>query len=383
MHDILQIIYEFSIIITRMTSIILGFLILVLIPVMLINPFIQLFKLFDGNIVINNKKWIVMLNSAFHLLLPFLFFKINSDQTYNGCCGFTAPYFSTLNINSLLILYLVINILFTIGSARKSLLPPILEFSIQSSIILGIILCLATSAHIGNILYLYTIPMMVNYFVILIKRNLLIAENFKRYSQVGDLKFLPRLFNLFQSNIWYRIVFIILFTIPLLTIYFVILYVFGQKPSSLIEAFTQTYTHGFSELTYNCSEVECPSSGMFLCTIGSYGHKSIVRPVRFGERNNFKIVCTRQLLISNAFEETIQDNFPRIHYFFRSLYNKLGALLGTYSNVFENKYICDIVYLAFKPMEYLFLLWLYCTKNNPEDLINLQYIKTRASINMQ
>ena len=43
--------------------------------------------------------------------------------------------------------------------------------------------------------------------------------------------------------------------------------------------------------------------GHYLCSVAAKGHTQIVKPERFGVRNGGRIICNRQLLISNAFED--------------------------------------------------------------------------------
>ena len=114
-----------------------------------------------------------------------------------------------------------------------------------------------------------------------------------------------------------------------------------------------------------CENGEC--GGHFLCSVAAKGHKSIVRPERYGERNGHKIICNRQLLIANAFEELMQDHVLFIHGYIRRQYNKVGSFVHRYYPVFSNKFVADIVYLAMKPLEWLFVLTLYTFDAKPED----------------
>jgi len=160
--------------------------------------------------------------------------------------------------------------------------------------------------------------------------------------------------------------------LPLLAIIAIILLVAGQKPDSLVRAFTDTYKQGFSQLDYMCNNVECGEH--FLCSVAAKGHKQVVKPTRLGIRNQQLILCNRQLLISNAFEDLIQQRLPFLHKPIRSSYNRIGDLIHRHYTVFNNKWICDIVYVLMKPAEWLFLLTLYTFDKNPENRIAKQYI---------
>ena len=163
--------------------------------------------------------------------------------------------------------------------------------------------------------------------------------------------------------------------IPIVLLLSLFLMLFGQKPDSLIRAFTDTYKHGFSQLDYMCENVEC--GGHFLCSVGANGHRSIVKPIRYGERNGNKIICNRQLLISNAFEGLVQEKFPNIHKVIRQKYNRVGDLIHKYYPIFNNKYVSDLVYIFMKPLEMFFLLMLYTFDKKPENRIAIQYVNEK------
>ncbi|MFM9951186.1 MAG: DUF6688 family protein [Saprospiraceae bacterium] len=100
----------------------------------------------------------------------------------------------------------------------------------------------------------------------------------------------------------------------------------------------------------------------------------MVKPIRYGERHNSKIICNRQLLIANAFEELIEQKFPKIHKVIRRNYNKVGNGIHRYYGIFNNKYLADLIYLMMKPLELVFWLTLYTFDKRPEDRIARQYL---------
>ncbi|HFA51336.1 MAG TPA: hypothetical protein ENJ95_20165 [Bacteroidetes bacterium] len=165
---------------------------------------------------------------------------------------------------------------------------------------------------------------------------------------------------------------LLLMLVPILILLSLFLMLFGQKPDSLIRAFTDTYKHGFSQLDYMCDNVQC--GGHFLCSVGANGHQSIVKPIRYGERNGRKIICNRQLLISNAFENLLEEKFPAFHLFIRNRYNRVGRFVHKYYGLFKIKIISDVVYIIMKPLEWLFLLCLYTFDKKPENRIGKQYL---------
>ena len=100
-----------------------------------------------------------------------------------------------------------------------------------------------------------------------------------------------------------------------------------------------------------------------------------MKPIRFGERNGRKIICNRQLLISNAFEDLIKEKFPGTHKHIRNNYNKVGVFVNRFYFIFHIKIIADIVYIMMKPLEWIFLLILYTFDKKPENRIAMQYLK--------
>jgi hypothetical protein len=159
---------------------------------------------------------------------------------------------------------------------------------------------------------------------------------------------------------------------PILIVIMSLLMLFGQKPDSFILAFTDTYKHGFSQLDHLCENAQC--GGHFLCSVAANGHARLVQPIRYGERGGGKIICNRQLLIANAFEELMELHFPKMHRWLRHYYNKVGNIVHCYYSVFDNRYIADLIYILMKPLEILFLLILYLVDKRPENRIAQQYM---------
>ena len=182
--------------------------------------------------------------------------------------------------------------------------------------------------------------------------------------------------SILNSNPIVKYPLLVLMLVPVIVLVSLFLILFGQKPDSIIKAFTDTYKHGFSQFDYMCDDFSCPDIH-FLCTVGTHGHKAIVKPIRFGERNDRKIVCNRQLLISNAFEELLQEKRPITHKFIRMNYNKVGDFIHRYYYFFNIKVVSDFVYILMKPLEWFFLFILYTFDKKPENRIAVQYLNKK------
>jgi hypothetical protein len=161
-------------------------------------------------------------------------------------------------------------------------------------------------------------------------------------------------------------------SVPVSALLMGLLILLGQQPDALVRAFTDTYKHGLSTLDYECRNVEC--GGHYLCSVAANGHERIVKPRRYGVRNGARIRCNRQLLVSNAFEQLLEERMPRIHRFIRKRYNRVGRFIHRYYGVFENKIVSDVVYVLMKPLEWCFLIVLYLFDTRPENRIGLQYV---------
>ncbi|WP_431217906.1 DUF6688 domain-containing protein [Puia sp. P3] len=169
-----------------------------------------------------------------------------------------------------------------------------------------------------------------------------------------------------------KIPLLLLLCLPVLVVLAGVLLLFGQQPDSMIRAFTDTYKQGLSQLDSQCIGVPC-AEGHFLCSVAAGGHPGFVRPIRTGIRRGRQILCNRQLLVANAFEELLQQRLPGLHRPIRKFYNRVGVLVHRHYGVFNNKWIADLVYLLMKPLEWIFLATLYLADRRPENRIATQY----------
>ena len=160
----------------------------------------------------------------------------------------------------------------------------------------------------------------------------------------------------------------LIFMLPLYGIVIAVLCLFGQKPDSLIEAFTKTSDWVLSR------EIAPPPveyDTHYLCTVALQGHKKLVKPMRYGIRRGEKIVVNRQLCVANAFEQLLEERAPVLHRYIRSFYNKYGYPVSRW---ITNPWSADIIYLFMKPLEWIFLFFLYLFDEKPENRICKQYL---------
>ena len=155
------------------------------------------------------------------------------------------------------------------------------------------------------------------------------------------------------------------FVVAILEIIFVLT---GQGIDAPVKTFTDTADWTFSQQT---PPPPLEYDGHYLCTVAAGGHKKIVKPIRYGTRIDHTIIVNRQLCIANAFEDVIKERTPRFHRFIRGVYDRYGYPV---SNLITAPWKADIVYILMKPLEWIFLLFLYLVDTRPEKRIARQYL---------
>ncbi len=317
----------------------------------------------------------------FVIVFPVIFLRV-ADVSSNDCCLDTAV-FSPEHKLTVYVLISISIISYFIGSYRKEIFSPVLEVLLNSLLIIGLVLDVLiliqiTCGEWSGLGFIFCSPIAVLFIRVLNQNHKLLLSyieesGFEPKSKIG--KFACEI--LISRN---KFLYLLILCFPLLFLIASALILFGQKPDSMIRAFTETYRQGFSQLDYMCENVEC--GGHFLCSVAAKGHHNVVKPERYGERLGKPIICNRQLLVANAFEELIWEKAPRLHNIIRRNYNKVGDCIHKYYYLFNNKYIADTIYILMKPLEYIFIFTLYTLMKNPENIIEMQYLskKERSEI---
>jgi len=296
-----------------------------------------------------------------------------SLDTTNDCCGDSAA-FSPAHQTTILVIVILCTIAYFYSSYRTKISTPIIELLVNTFLILGIVLNVFIAIQTNEMFFasLGNLPIILFAILVVVKnQKAFIAQTQERgFTANNKLEnFSWKTLNQ-QPLIKYPVLFIL--CLPVLVIISSILLLTGQKPDSIIRAFTDTYKHGFSQWDYKCNNVQC--GGHYLCSVAAGGHSKIVKPQRLGIRNGHLIICNRQLLVSNAFEDLIEEKVPFLHKCIRKQYNKVGNFIHRYYRIFNNKLVSDIIYISMKPLEWFFLLTLYTFDRKPENRIAKQYI---------
>lgn len=314
------------------------------------------------------------------LITPYLYL-MAVDLDYNDCCSESAT-FSPEHKTSIIVLIAFNQLAVIVSVLKEKTLSPIIEVIINCILLLGLGFNVVLIFHIESIYFWVGIlQIMIVIFFQLYSNHLRFvkdySESIKEYSGINLL-----LRKLMMANPFIKFPILLVICLPVFTLITMVLMLFGQKPDSIVRAFTDTYKHGLSELDYMCNDVVC-ETGHYLCTIAANGHADVVKPLRTGIRQGKTIVCNRQLLVSNAFEELIEEKLPTLHKWIRRQYNKVGKQLHQHYHVFNKQWISDMVYVLMKPLEWLFVLTLYTFDKKPENRIALQYTQIEQRIKIK
>jgi len=303
--------------------------------------------------------------------LPILYLWLLDDNK-NDCCSSSAT-FSPEHKLTIYILIVVCIIAYFYSSFKTGITSPIIEVLTNSLLLFGFVFNIFIAVQVGDIFWLFgNIPVGLIFIFQLISNHKTFLEANLPIVQSPANYFEKTAWKILTLNPFLKIPIFLILCLPILTVIASLLLLFGQKSDSIIRAFTDTYKHGFSQLDYLCDNVHC--GGHFLCSVAANGHKEVVKPIRYGERNENKIICNRQLLIANAFEELVQQKLPKTHKIIRSQYNKVGNAIHRHYHIFNNKFVSDCIYFLMKPLEMFFLLILYTFDAKPENRIAQQYL---------
>lgn len=325
--------------------------------------------------LITGKPWVhrafmVLAELTGLILLPLMYAGFSDG---NNCCGDSAA-FSPQHQLTIGFICLLCLAAYFYSAYRSKLAPPLAEVIINVLLVMGIVLNIFIAVHVHetSIALLGNGPVIILAVFALIKNQRLLMAHLNNENNHRNNKLKTAAYKLLSLEPVVKFPLLLLLCAPLLAIITALLLLTGQKPDSVVRAFTETYKHGFSQWDYKCDNVQC--GGHYLCSVAANGHKRIVQPQRQGIRNGNSIICNRQLLVSNAFEELLQQKLPFLHKPIRKHYNKVGNFIHRYYSVFNNKFVSDVVYILMKPAEWFFLTVLYLSDKQPENRIAKQYL---------
>jgi len=197
-------------------------------------------------------------------------------------------------------------------------------------------------------------------------RRVIIEEKGYAMNRTYTNPTLNKINTLLSSKLNYHLWAIILL-VPVFLLLTIILILLGQDHDSMAKVFTETTTWAFSQKMH---PPVLDHKGHYLCTVAAKGNPALVKPLRLGKRHGNTIVVNRQLQIANAFEEILSDLSPSMHRFVRYCYDKYGFNISIKIN---STGASNMTYILMKPLEYLFLFFLYMLYIEPEKKIAKQY----------
>ncbi len=347
----------------------------------------------------NSKNLAPFVDFVLMVAFPLVAFAANVSGDQTECCAMgNVLTFARDHLLSVFILYFLTVTAYYFSKNREHSLPPIPEAMTNIGMLAGTILC-------GVIFYQYfggnDLKPLLGVFGCIPIIILFIMELYRSHQRFMDERFPPRtevmvgdversdqplayqhgwddiVYQLMARPLLLKTPVLTVLALPVVICLQTALLLFGQRPDSLILAFTQTYCHGLSELgeQYGCNSPA--GTDHYLCSVAAGGHRSIVKPIRMGKRHGHRIICNRQLLVANAFEELIEDRFPKAHRLIRRNYDRVGDFIHKDYTPYENKYLCDLIYLLMKPADWCFRIVLYTFDRRPEDRIARQYTETQ------
>lgn len=257
---------------------------------------------------------------------------------------------------------------------REKQLPPLLFLLINSCLLIGVALSVifmiqvSFNSESNDTMLFFLMPVMFLIIWVVVIFRIVISDGHDAASRTYKHPAI-RLLNNLMTNSYLWPVWAVLLTIPVFLIIVLILMVFGQDSHAVTKAFTETSTWYMSQKEH--PPYLNPPEGHYLCTVAACGSPELVKPLRMGRRHGYPIIVNRQLQVANAFEQVIQESLPRFHRLIRHFYDRYGYPL---SQKIETPNASNLVYLLMKPLEYLFILFLYLTCVHPEARIAKQYL---------
>jgi len=294
------------------------------------------------------------------------------DFNANDCCGDSAVFSPDHKLTVYILIALSV-VSYFYSSYKDEIASPILEVLTNCFLLFGMIFNILVAIQVWQPIWvLGNLPIGFLFIYQLVQNHKRIIQSNLNNDDTVKSGTERTAWKLLSLNPIVKFPILLILCLPILIVIASSLLLFGQKPDSIVKAFTDTYKNGFSQLDYMCENVQC--GGHFLCSVAANGHGRIVSPIRYGERGGKKIICNRQLLIANAFEELIEQALPKFHKIVRTNYNKVGNLVHSYYAIFENKIVADLIYIVMKPLELVFLVTLYTLDKKPENRIAQQYL---------
>lgn len=318
---------------------------------------------------------------SFIVLIELSEYKWDEPVVYGAphLIGFHEPFSRDYAVS--LVIFVLASILCAVILDRGKLLPPLFAAILTGGVYMGIILWVFFAVQLvknadSTFLLWYLLLYPLNYIICavrILRENIeLYTEHYRKTETAVKNSFIKLLWKILsKASVWAW--FPLICVIPVTGALMCVCLIFGQGVFGIIKAFTETSDWTFSTMI---SPPPIEYEGHYLCTVAVNGHEKLVKPTRLGIRHGVKIGVNRQLCIANAFEQIIEEKAPEFHKAVRHIYDKYGYPISKH---ITTKLRADIIYIAMKPLEWIFLIVLYLSDINPESRIALQYTGKRLS----
>lgn len=272
--------------------------------------------------------------------------------------------------------------LFILGAFKPEKLTPIISAISIACTAIGIVTVILLYIQLmensdGSLLFLFCLLYLANIIMLAVRRIRFHITEHVRLANERETAYRTK-FGAWLGKVMSKVSTMTLFSFalifPIAVIFEILFILFGQGADGFIKAFTMTADWTFST-KIPPAPIEYDSH--YLCTVATGGHEKIVKPLRYGKRLGETIVVNRQLLVANAFEDLIMERMPRFHKAVRSFYDKYGYPVSRH---ITTPIRADIVYIIMKPLEYIFVFFLYLCDRNPENRIAVQYSDYKESM---
>lgn len=277
------------------------------------------------------------------------------------------------HILPLVIFYILFVVSLFLVWTRAWKLPPMIILLCNCFLLIGVCISCkivihgsANKEHGGSTFLLSILPVMNIVLAFYFFYKLMLTGQEFAQNKVYKNKILNKI-NQFLSESLYMYFGVLVFAFPIYYLITLILILFGQDQDAMTKVFTETTNWVFSQKEH---PPYLDHQGHYLCTVAAHGKPNLVKPLFIGIRHQKKIIVNRQLQIANAFEEIIQVKFPNLHRFIRKNYDQYGYNL---SQKINNPFFSNMTYILMKPLEWVFLTFIYTVSLEPEKLIKKQY----------
>ncbi|MCU0394176.1 MAG: hypothetical protein MUE81_23955, partial [Thermoflexibacter sp.] len=188
------------------------------------------------------RPWNIILEVGVVIGLPLLYINVLDWDMENDCCSDSAT-FSPKHRLTIYTLIVVCICAYFYSSYKKSIAPPLVEILVNVLIIIGITLNIAIGIHVVPFSIVGNFPITLLFIIQLVGNQRKLMQHIQNSDFEIDKGINKIAWRILLLNVWVKFPLLLLLCLPVLMVLIAILLLFGQKPDSVIRAFTDTYKH--------------------------------------------------------------------------------------------------------------------------------------------